>query len=178
VTVDATRKPAALPVVELRFPPLYAWLLVGIGVAFAVLGLFLRLTTTHAPGLAVFIAVCGVAGAAGGNYWRHHLHCVARLTPRQLYLQREGTIDWTNIAAIEKKQLKTTYRGVRNTSEFVCITLKKKRPVNDRLTGFMHNLKSTITGYDIIVPDTELSCTADWFLAECRKRMDAASGSA
>jgi hypothetical protein len=41
----------------------------------------------------------------------------------------------------------------------------------------MLKLKGDVTGYDIIIPGYELSQPADWFIAECQKRMSA-SGTA
>jgi len=35
-------------------------------------------------------------------------------------------------------------------------------------------MKTAVTGYDIIVPGNELSCTVDFFVAECKKRIASA----
>jgi hypothetical protein len=122
--------------------------------------------------LAILIAVLSVAGMIGGNYWRHNLHVVARLTPRQLILRRGGTVNWTDIAAIDKKTIRVPNHGVMQRSEFVCIKLRTKRPVPPGVQGFLEKVKNAaLGGYDIVVGDSELSCTADWFIAECKKRM-------
>jgi hypothetical protein len=119
------------------------------------------------PALGVFIMLLSIAAIIGGNYWRHHLHVVARLTPRHLILRRGGTVNWEDIATIEKKAIQAR----RETSEFICIKLRNKRPPAPGLEGWMNQLKTKVTGYDLVVPGNELSCTADWFIAECQKRM-------
>jgi hypothetical protein len=172
--VDSTNAP--LPDIEIRFTPVIAWLMIGFGVIFFILGLcFVFLGHHRNPGLGLFISVTAVAAAIGGNYWRKHLHVVARMNPRQLVLRRDGPIEWDNIAAIENKVMHSFNHGVRHRSEFVCIKLKQKPTSKSGLEGFFLKAKSAITGYDIIVGASELSCTADWFVAECRKRMAAAS---
>jgi len=35
----------------------------------------------------------------------------------------------------------------------------------------VNQVKTKVTGYDLVVRGNELSCTADWFIAECQKRM-------
>jgi len=155
----------ALPVLEIRFPVWYAYGLMGFGALVLVLSIWFAFSLMPRA-LDIFIAVMGVAAIIGGNYWRHHLHVVARLTPRQLILRRGGAIDWSDIAEIDKKVIR-----VRNGSEFACIKLKTQRPPRDAIHGFVERLRSVITGYDVIVPSTDLSCTVDFFIAECRKRM-------
>jgi hypothetical protein len=179
---SATAQPSAattdapLPDIEIRFTPVYAWLTMGFGVLFFVLGLFFVFWGHHRnPGLGVFISVTAVAAGIGANYWRKHLHIVAQMNSRQLVLRRDGTIDWDNIAAIENKEIRASYHGAPTRSEWICIKLKNKPTPKDRWQGFFLKAKSAITGYDIILGADELSCTADWFIAECRKRMDAAS---
>jgi len=44
---------------------------------------------------------------------------------------------------------------------------------NPGLQGYLEKVKASVLGYDIVVPDGELSCTADWFIAECTQRWDA-----
>jgi hypothetical protein len=164
----------ALPVLEIRFSPIYAWLLIGFGGIFFLLAF---LVGSKNPGLGVLIAVLSVGGMFGGNYWRHHLHVVARMTPRQLILQRGGTMSWGDIAAIEKKTIRVPYKGVSQESSYVCIKLKTPRKATDKLQGFLDKVKKTVLGgYDIIVPESELSCSVDWFIAECKKRMVALAG--
>jgi hypothetical protein len=160
-----------LPTIEIRFSPIYAWLLIGFGVIFFLLAF---LVGRQNVGLAIFIAVASLGGVFGGNYWRRHLHVVARMTPRQLILQRGGTVNWTDIVAIERKRLTIRYRG-SHESDYVCIKLAAGRPVRDGLEGWLDKAKTAVLGYDIVVPGSELSCTADWFVEECKKRMAAAS---
>ena len=160
----------SLPTIEIRFPATYAWGLMALGVIFFLVG-FLPLGKN--PGLGVFIMSLSVAAVIGGNYWRHHLHVVARLTPKHLILRRGGAVDWTNIASIEKKTIHARYRGAGETSEFICIRLRNKRPPAPGLEGWMDKMKTKVTGYDLVVPGNEMSCTADWFIAECQKRMTA-----
>jgi hypothetical protein len=162
-------RPGNEPTLEIRLTAKYAWILIGAGAIFFVLGFLLG---TKNPPLGIFISIASVAAVIGGNYWRHNLHVVARLTPRQLILRRDGAIDWTNIAAIDKKEITTPNHGVRHRSEFVCIKLKNKPKAREGVYGFLDKVKSTVLGgYDIVLGDSELSCTADWFIAECKKRM-------
>jgi len=68
----------------------------------------------------------------------------------------------------------------------VCIKLKNPLPSNDPLSqsspaykrfneALMKGIKDTVmSGYDLYLnPLDEFAHTADWFIAECRKRMDA-----
>ena len=98
------------------------------------------------------------------------------MNPRQLVLRRDGAIDWDNIAAIESKVIHAFNHGARHQSEFVCIKLKARPAPKDRWHAFFLKAKSAIIGYDVIVSANDISCTADWFIAECRKRMAASSG--
>ena len=153
-----------LPVVVSRLTPLYAWIVIGAGAVFLLLSLlFTVLTPGKNLGFDVFLVAVSVAAIVGGNYWRGHLHVVARLTPRQLILRRDGTVDWADIAEIEKRTL--------HESEFACIKLRNHRPANAGLQGILVRMKTAVTGYDIIVPGNELSCTVDFFVAECKKRI-------
>ena len=164
------------PVVEIRFSPVYAWLLIGAGAIFFFLSF---LVGSKNPGLGIFIGILSVGGIFGGNYWRHHLHVVARMTPRELFLQRGGTVSWTNIAAIEKKTIRLPYKGVMQETSYVCIKLKTPSKAPDRLQGFLDKVKKTVLGgYDIVVGDSELSCSVDFFIAECKKRMVVVAGAA
>jgi hypothetical protein len=161
-----------LPVLIIRFPPLYAWLVIGIGAAFLVLGLvFAGLGSRMSTAFNLFLIGLSLAAIFGGNYWRHHLHVVARLTPRQLILRREGAIDWADIAELEKKTLRISRRQTQAESEFACIKLKKPRAPSTGLQAMLARFKSAVTGYDIIVPGNELSCSVDFFVEECKKRM-------
>jgi hypothetical protein len=168
--------PPLLPVLEIRFTAAYAWILIGSGAIFFLLAF---LVGSKNAGLGVFIAILSVGGIFGGNYWRHHLHVVARMTPRQLVLQRGGTVSWADIAAIEKKTIRLPYKGVSQESAYVCIKLKTPRKAPDKVQDFLDKVKkAALGGYDIVVPDSELSCSADWFIAECKKRMVAVAGAA
>jgi hypothetical protein len=162
-----------LPTIEVRFSATYAWLLIGFGVIFFLLSF---LVGTQNRGLGLFIAVASLAAIVGGSYWRQHLHVVARLTPRQLVLKRGGTVNWADIALIERKRLHLRYRGTMQQSDFVCIKLSAPRPARDGVAGWLDSVKTAALGYDIVVPASELSCTADWFVDACRKRMAAVSG--
>jgi hypothetical protein len=161
-----------LPVLIIRLTPLYAWIVIGAGAAFLLLSLIFALGSGHLSlGFDLFLALVSIAAILGGNYWRRHLHVVARLTPRQLILRREGAVDWEDIAEIEKRSLQLSRRQLQSESEFACIKLKQPRPPAAGLQGHLLRLKSAVTGYDIIVPGNELSCTVGFFVAECKKRM-------
>src|SRR5581483_2586387 len=168
---------AALPDLDIRFPAGYAWLLMGIGAVFFLLGLLIAFVFRHGSlGFGLFLMALSAAAVIGGNYWRQHLHVVAQLTSRQLILRREGAVNWDEIAAIETKEIHSSYRGTKGKSEFVCLKLKSPRAPQSGLQGFMARAKAAITGYDIIVPMSEFSCNADWFVTECRKRIAAVPG--
>ena len=179
VSAGAGATDKALPVIVIRFPPTYAWLAMGIGGVFFVLGLLIALVFPHGKvGVGAVLCALSLVGVIGANYWRLHLHVVARLTPRQLILRRGGAVDWSDIAEIERKEIRSSYRGVSNRSEFVCIRLTSRPAATGRLDGILKKVKHGVTGYDIIVPGSELSCGAAWFVAECHKRMAAARAGA
>ena len=166
-----------LPVLEVRFPATYAWLAMAFGCVFFLLGLvFALLNHQRHLGFGLLLSTASLAAVIAANYWRGHLHVVARLTPKQLVLRRDGAVDWETIDHIETKTIHSAYRGAATRSEFVCIKLKSRPAPKNRLDGFFRNARHAVTGYDIIVGVSELSCTADWFVAECRKRIAAAGG--
>jgi hypothetical protein len=115
---------AVLPTIEIRFPATYAWIAISFGAIFFLLGFLVARRNT---GLGLFISALSLAAVIGANYWRHHLHVVARMTPRQLILRRGGTVDWTDIAAIDKKALRASYKGARHQAEYICIKLTQRR---------------------------------------------------
>src|SRR4051794_16097966 len=93
-------------VIVVRFPATYAWLAMGFATVFFLLGLFIILLNPHRnlrPGLV--ISAAALAAGIAANNWRHHLHVVARLTPQQLILRRDGAVNWTDIAAIDVKEI-------------------------------------------------------------------------
>jgi hypothetical protein len=170
----ADSTPAPLPDIEIRFTAVYAWMTIGFGVIAFLLGLFIALLGHHrSVGFGFVICLISVPAVIGANYWRKHLHIVAQMTSRQLLLRRDGPIDWDNIAEIESKAIHSFNHGVRHRSEFVCIKLKNRPAPKDRWHDFFLKAKRAIIGYDVIVSANEMACTADWFTAECRKRMAA-----
>src|SRR5579863_6316061 len=90
------------PDTEIRFPSVYAWILIGFGAVLAILGLMFF--SRNVP-LGVLIVVLSVGAIVGGNYWRQHLPVMVRMTPRQLYLPRGVAIEWANIAEVTKFRL-------------------------------------------------------------------------
>jgi hypothetical protein len=169
---------ADLPVVVLRFPARYAWLAMGFGAAFFLLGLWVALLASHGSvGAGVLISAASLAAVAGAEYWRRHLHVVAELTPRQLVLRRDGAVNWADVAAVEVHTVRASYRGTPTRSDFVCIRLKSPPAAKGKLDGFMRKARRAVSGYDIILGGAELSCTAEWFAAECRRRIAAAGAS-
>jgi hypothetical protein len=164
-----------LPILEIRFTATYAWLLIGAGAIFFVLSF---LVGSKNGGLGIFIAILSVGAIFGGNYWRHHLPVVARMTPRQLILKRRGTVSWSDIVAIDKKTIRLPHKGVTHENVYVCIKLRAPLEAPDKLHALFDKLKKAALGYDIIIPDAELSYSADSFIAECRKRMVGSTGAA
>jgi hypothetical protein len=175
--------------IELRLNPMYAWIVIGAGVAFLLVGLFILASQSkhRNPGVGVLICVISIAAIIGGNYFRHHLPVMARMTKRQLSLPgtwpRRLVIDWTNIAAIDKKTVMLFRHGVRQEAELVCIKLKNPPAATDPLSqaypaykrfneALQKGVKALVGGYDVIInPLDNFMRTADWFIAECKKRM-------
>jgi len=183
---------SAGPDIELRLSPLYPWLLIGFGGVALLLGILIASAGArgHNAGLGVFICLASIAAIVGGNHWRKHLPVMVRMTSRELSLPkmwpRRVVVPWTEIAVIEKKTLTGFRHGVRQTSEHVCIKLKNPLPSNDQLSAswpaykrfndaLMNGVKNNLLGgYDLFLnPQDEFLRNADWFIAECKKRMDA-----
>jgi hypothetical protein len=188
----ATGVISVLPDIELRLSPLYAWLLIGFGGVCLFLGILVASPAAkgHNTGLGVLICLASMGAIGGGNYWRKHLPIMVRMTSRELSLPkmwpRRVIVPWSEIAVIEKKTLTGFRRGVRQISEHVCIKLKNPLPSNDRLSeswpaykrlndALMNGVKNNLLGgYDLFLnPQDEFLRDADWFIAECKKRMEA-----
>jgi len=180
------------PDIELRLSPLYAWLMIGFGGVSLLLGILIvsSVAKGHNTGLGVLICLASISAIGGGNYWRKHLPVMVRMTPRELSLPkmwpRRVIVPWSEIAVIEKKTLTGSRHGVRQTSEHVCIKLKTPLPSNDRLSeswpgykrfndALMSGVKNNLLGgYDLFLnPQDEFLRDADWFILECKKRMEA-----
>jgi hypothetical protein len=193
ISRTVVKRSTSEPVVELKLSPIYPWLLIVFGGIFFLLGLMIASPFGRDQNVALGILICVASAAAvvGGNYWRHHLPVMVRMTPRQLVLSRNWprhvAVDWDEIVEIEKKTITLARHGVRHTSELVCIKLKKPLPVNDALNQsfpaykrfnevLMKGIKDNLLGgYDLSInPQDEFLRSADWFIAECKKRMTAA----
>ena len=180
------------PDIELRLSPLYPWLLIGFGGVSLLLGILIAspVAKGHNTGLGVFICLASIGAIVGGNYWRNHLPVMVRMTSRELSLPkmwpRRVVVPWTEIAVIEKKTLTGFRHGMRQTSEHVCIKLKNPLPSNDQLSAswpaykrfndtLMNGVKNNLLGgYDLFLnPHDEFLRDADWFIAECKKRIEA-----
>ena len=185
---------ASLPDIELRLSPLYAWLLIGFGAIFFFIGLLFASPTAKRPNIGLAVLICAVSAAAviGGNYWRHHLPVTAAIRRRGLYRSsvqgRAMLIEWSNIAEIEKKNLNLMHHGVRHNAELVFIKLKNPISSKDALSetfpaykrfqdALLKGIKDNLLGgYDFYLnPQDEFLRNADWFISECRKRMEAAA---
>ena len=183
----------AMPEIELRLSPLYALGLIVFGAMMFFVGLLFLSTQSRGRnvGLGIFICAASAATMIGSNYWRHHLPVMVRMTSRQLLIPgqwpRRVVVDWNNIADIQKKSLAISRYGVRNQSEFVLIKLKKPLEVDDPLSqafpaykrfnqAFVKGISHAILGgYDLVINPLDFFRTADWFIAECKKRMTDAS---
>src|ERR1700742_516182 len=77
----------SLPNIELRLSALYPWLLIGFGGVFFFLGLLFASPMAKGRNIGVGILICvvSVGAVVGGNYWRHHLPVMVRMTPRELF---------------------------------------------------------------------------------------------
>src|SRR5689334_23757585 len=78
----ATNSDEALPDIEIRFSPLPPWLLIGFGGIFLLFGLLLAssLIGRQSAGMGLLICLLSIAGILGGNYWRHHVPIMVRMT--------------------------------------------------------------------------------------------------
>lgn len=117
---------------------------------------------------------------------------MVRMSRRHLSLPgmwpRRLVIDWTEIAAIDKKNVTLFRHGVRHQSEFVCIKLKRSPAANDPLSqaspaykrlneALQKSVKAIVGDYDVCLnPQDDFMRTADWFIAECNKRLPADLG--
>lgn len=172
--------------------PLYAWLLIGFGAFFVLIGLLFAFGSAkgHNLGLGLFICLASIGAIVGGNYWRQHLPVMVRMTSRELRLPkmwpRQVVVPWSEIAEIEKKTVTGFRHGVRQSAEWVCIKLKNPLPSNDKLSqswqaykkfddALMNGVKNNLLGgYDLFLnPQDEFLRSADWFISECKKRMEA-----
>lgn len=178
--------------IVLRMSPLYAWLLIGFGAIFLLLGLLFAFGSAkgHNLGLGLLICLASIGAIVGGNYWRQHLPVMVRMTSRELRLPkmwpRQVVVPWSEIAEIEKKTVTGVRHGVRQSAEWVCIKLKNPLPSNDKLSqswqaynkfddALMNGVKNNLLGgYDLFLnPQDEFLRSADWFISECKKRMEA-----
>ena len=188
----AARPTTALPDIELRLSPLYAWLLIGFGAIFLLLGVLIASPIARGQnvGLGFFISLASIGAIVGGNYWRRHLPVMVRMTSHQLSLPkmwpRRVVVPWSEITEIEKKTVTFFRRGMRQTSDLVFIKLKNPLTSNDQLSRswpaykrfndmLMNGVKNNLLGgHDLFLnPQDEFLRDADWFIAECKKRMEA-----
>ena len=186
------RAGAKLSDVELKLSPFYAWGVMGFAAIMFLIGLLIL--SPQAKGrnvtLGALISIASAAAIAGGNYWRKHMPVMARLTSQQLHLPgmwpRKVVVNWTDIIALEKKTVTVHYRGT-HTKEFVCIKLKNPIPPSDPLSQaspayrrFNETLtkglnQAVLGGFDLAIDSLgQFGRTADWFMMECQKRVDAA----
>jgi len=183
---------AKLPDVELKLSPLYAWGVMGFGAVMFVIGLLFLSPTAKGRNVTAgaLISIASAATVAGGSYWRKHMPVMARMTSRQLHLPgmwpRKVVVNWSDIVTLEKKTVTVRYRGT-HTSELVCIKLRTPirssdplsqasptyRRFNEALTKGLN--QAILGGFDLAIdPLGQFGRTADWFMAECQKRMDTA----
>ena len=188
---SSCRSAGFLPDVELRLSALYAWILIGSGVVFFVLSLLFLAPQSKGRnvGLGFFLCVVSSAAVLGGNYWRHHMPVMVRMSRRYLSLPgmwpRKLVMNWSDIEAIDKKTVRVFVHGVLQNAEYVCIKLKKTPASNDPLSqawpaykrlneALQKGVKGLLGGYDVFLnPLQDYMRDADWFIAECRKRMPA-----
>ena len=191
----AVRVTGVNPNIELRLSPGYAWLLIGFGALFLLVGILIAspIAKGRNVGLGLLISLVSIGAILGGNYWRQHSPVMVRMTSHQLSLPkmwpRRVNVPWSEIAKIEKKTVTGFRRGMRQTTDLVCIKLKDPLPSNDQLSkswpayqrfqdALMKGVKDNLLeGYDLFLnPQDEFLRDADWFIAECKKRMEANKG--
>ncbi|HEX7918751.1 MAG TPA: hypothetical protein VF454_05065 [Gemmatimonadales bacterium] len=163
-----------LPTLVVRFSALWPWMLLGTGVLFFILGVAIAATTTGGGKKAgELIALAALTAVFGGNYWRNHRHVVARLTPKELILRRDGTIPWSEIELIERTEIRMRYKGASGGSVYICIKLRSPRPAKNKLDAWGQKLKSAVTGYDVLLGGDEIDIPVERLIAECQARMAA-----
>ncbi|HWY69588.1 MAG TPA: hypothetical protein VNX88_13045 [Terriglobales bacterium] len=182
-----------MPDIELRLSGLYAWIVIVSGLVFFFLSLLFMAPQSKGRnvGLGVFLCLLSIGAVIGGNYWRHHMPVMVRMSRSHLSLPgmwpRRLVIGWSEIEAIDKKTVSVLRHGVRQSSEFVCIKLRKTPAATDPLSqawpaykrlneALVKGVKTLVGGYDVFInPAQDFMRDTDWFIAECRKRMPANS---
>ncbi len=98
-----------MPDIELRLSALYAWILIGSGVVLFLVSLLFLAPQSKGRnvGLAFFLCVVSIGAVIGGNYRRHHMPVMVRMSRSHLSLPgmwpRRLVIDWREIEAIDKR---------------------------------------------------------------------------
>lgn len=156
--------------IEITFSPLYAWMLIGFGLFFFLLGLFVM--TPWAVGgsvaLGVLIALAAAAGMGGGVLWLKHLPVVLRFTSEELQVIGSAPVRWSEIERVDVQKIDMEGHLV----SYVCIELKTRRAVEGNLNRAFQAARSAVLGdYDIVLDEQKYSRPAEWLAAECKRRV-------
>ena len=155
---------------EITFSPIYAWMLIGFGSFFFLLGLFVLTPWAKGGSLAlgILIALVAAGGIAGGVIWLKHLPVVLRLTADELQVSGVTPVRWSEIERVDVQKLEIDGTPVH----YVCIRLTNRRPVEGSLNRLFQAGRNALLGdYDIVLDEQKYSRPADWLAAECRKRL-------
>jgi hypothetical protein len=154
-------------VLDAEFPlePTYAEALFMVGFIMFVLGM---VAPKLNPAIAVFLRVIGVAFLLVGAYWRYTRPSVIRMTQRQLCMPLGLTIEWTQIAKVDRY---THFSGNSGSPYCVRITLKPGFEARQRIAfALQRRLFKREIRLQMWSP-----AKIDSIVAECQRRMTAAS---
>lgn len=157
---------------DIRFNPLYAWMLIGFGCIFLLLGLFVMTPWAVQGSVALGGAIClaSLAGIAGGAFWLKHLPVILRFTEDELQICGKNSVRWQDVAAVDVRTIRI--RG--NAVSYVCLRLKTKPASENTLHSLFQAARDMILGdYDIVLDEQKYSRPAAWLAAECGRRMGA-----
>lgn len=158
--------------IEITFSPLYAWMLIGFGCFFFLLGLFILtpLAAERNVPAAVAICVAAAAGIAGGAYWLKHLPVMLRFTAQEMQFPGSASIRWSEMERVDVQTLDIDGQHV----SYVCIKLKTKRPADGGLQRLFQAARNAIMGeYDIVLDEQKYARSAKWIAGECERRRGA-----
>jgi hypothetical protein len=155
---------------EITFSPVFAWMLIGFGIIFVILGVgfMTPLSPRQNILLGTGIVIAALSAILGGRVWLRNLPVVMRLKPEGLEIVKQGiTLRWSDIDCVEIKTVykkgNVTYLGIRLKSE-----------AKGRYEIKPHELVAHVVlgpGFDLAFNDQQFSKPGDVLKAEIDKRI-------